>query len=164
MRRGPDRHATLAAIRVRRKFLNRALGGGLKSAPVGAIGEHDEPDGMNLEMKMSRLILTCLALCLASGAATAADPKIEAAVKTFEQIAGDEAKLKTYCAMNKLMADIGDDDAKAQAAEGQMDGFMKELGADFEAAMAAGEQLDEKSPDLNTYDAAITKLDEKCPQ
>jgi len=119
---------------------------------------------MNLEMKMSRLILSCLALCLATGAATAADPKIEAAVKTFEQIAGDEAKLKTYCAMNKLMADIGDDDAKAQAAEGQMDGFMKELGADFEAAMAAGEQLDEKSPDLNTYDTAITKLDEKCPQ
>ena len=113
---------------------------------------------------MPRLMLSCLALSLAASAALAADPKIEAAIKTFEQVAADDAKLKTYCAMNKLMADIGDDDAKAQAAEGQMDGYMKELGADFEAAMAAGEQLDEKSPDLNAYDTAITKLDEKCQQ
>jgi hypothetical protein len=115
------------------------------------------------EIPMSRLSLACLALAVTAGAALAADAKIDAAVKTFEQVVADEAKLKTYCAMNKLMNDVGDDDAKAQAAEAQMDAFMKDLGPEVEAAMMAGDTLDEKSPDLGAYDAAITKLDEKCP-
>lgn len=111
---------------------------------------------------MSRMTYAILALCLSTGAAFAADAKIEAAVKTFEQLAGDAAKIKTYCEMNKLMNDIGDDDAKAQAAEAQMDAFMKDLGPDVEAALQAGDSLDDKSPDLPAYDQAITKLDEKC--
>lgn len=113
---------------------------------------------------MSRMTFACVALLLAAGPALAADAAIDAAVKTFDQVAADAGKLKAYCDMNKLMNDVGDDDAKAQAAEPQMDAFMKELGPDVEAALSAAEKLDEKSPDIAAYDQAISKLDEKCPK
>lgn len=113
---------------------------------------------------MSRMTFACAALFLAAGPVLAADAAIDAAVKTLDGVAADAGKLKAYCDMNKLMNDVGDDDAKAQAAEPQMDAFMKDLGPDVETALAAGEKLDEKSPDLETYDKAITALDEKCPK
>jgi hypothetical protein len=40
---------------------------------------------------------------------------------------------------------------------------MKELGPEFEAAFETGADLDPESEDGKAYDAAIDKLDGKCP-
>ena len=94
--------------------------------------------------------------------AVALDAKIESAIKVFEAASGDAAKMKTYCTMNKLMTDVGDDEKKAEAAEAQFNGFLKELGADFETAWSAGEGLDPNSPEGKAINEALDKLDGKC--
>jgi hypothetical protein len=120
--------------------------------------------GAEMENGMTRLTLGCCILSLLAAPALAADTKVDAAVTAFEQVGADAAKLKAYCAMSKLMNETGDDENKAQAAEPQVDAYMKELGPELEAALNAGEPLDEKSPDYQKYDEAISKLEEKCPE
>ncbi|MGQ0457758.1 MAG: hypothetical protein ACT4OU_11920 [Hyphomicrobium sp.] len=114
---------------------------------------------------MRRVLASAAALSLvAAGGALAADPKVEAAVKTFEQIAATPDKLAAYCAMSKRMGEIGDDEKKAEAAADEMNGFYDKLGAEFEEAFAAGDELPENSPDIEVLSQALTKLDEACPK
>lgn len=100
------------------------------------------------------------AICLVVSPALAASPKIDAAVKTFKAVAGDAGKLKTFCAMSKVMESAGEkEDPKIDA---QIQGFIKQLGADFETAWAAGEDVDENSADGKAYNAALDDLSAKC--
>ena len=92
----------------------------------------------------------------------AIDAKFESAIKVFEATSNDAAKMKTYCTMNKLMSDVGEDEKKAEAAEAQFNGFLKELGPDFETAWNAGEGLDPESAEGKAINAALDKLDTKC--
>ena len=109
-------------------------------------------------------ILAALALCgLFVPPALAASANVESAVKTFEAVGNDPAKLKTYCEMSKLMSTGDDEDeSKAEELDKQMQGYMKELGEDFEAAFEAGADLDPDSEDGKAYDAALDGLDGKC--
>jgi hypothetical protein len=101
------------------------------------------------------------ALCLAVSPVLAASPKIEAAVKTFKAVAGDAGKLKTFCDMSKVMEQAGEkEDPKIDA---QIQGFIKKLGAEFETAWNAGEDVDENSADGKAYNAALDDLSAKCP-
>jgi hypothetical protein len=110
--------------------------------------------------QMKRFVIASVAACLAAGPAFAAAPKIEAAVKTFKAVAADPAKLKTFCAMSKAMDSMGD---KANpAVEKQIDGYMKQLGPDFETAWTAGDDLDENSADGKALNAALDDLSGKC--
>ena len=89
---------------------------------------------------------------------------MDAAVKTFDAVGNDAAKLKTYCEMSKVDV-VGRrraDDSKTEALDKQMDGLMKDLGPDFQTAFEAGADLDPESADGKSYDAAIDKLDDKC--
>jgi hypothetical protein len=109
---------------------------------------------------MKRFALGCTAVCLTTIAAFAADPKIETAVKVFKQTEADAGKLKTFCEMNKLMAASGDkEDA---ATEAKVDGYLKQLGPDFNAAWNAGEGVDENSPDGKLLNNALDELGNKC--
>lgn len=91
-----------------------------------------------------------------------ADAKIQAAIATFKAAGADSAKLGTYCAMSKEMTAGGE---KADAAsDAKVDGYMKTLGQEFEAAWNAGEGLDETSADGKALAAALDELDSKCPQ
>lgn len=109
-------------------------------------------------------ILAALAVCGVFGLpALAANPTVDSAVKTFEQVAGDPAKLKTYCEMSKVMSSAESaDDGKNDELDKQMDGYMKQLGTEFETAFEAGADLDPESADGKTYDAALDALDDKC--
>jgi hypothetical protein len=98
--------------------------------------------------------------CLLAAPAIAADAKVDAAIKAFDAVAADPAKLKSYCAMTKAMEEAGDDEKKSDAASAQ---YMKDLGPDFESAWNAGENVDENSADGKALSAAMDKLDEKCP-
>jgi hypothetical protein len=109
-------------------------------------------------------VLAAIAMCgLLAAPAVAVSDNVAAAVKTIEQVGNDPAKLKTYCEMSKLMSTGDDEDeSKAEALDKQMQGYMKELGTDFEAAFEAGADLDPDSEDGKAYDAALDGLDGKC--
>src|SRR5262249_53404581 len=72
---------------------------------------------------MKKFLAAILACGLFVPAASAANDKVNSAVKTFDAVANDAAKLKTYCEMNKVMNSAGDDkgdDAKDDALDKQI--------------------------------------------
>ena len=103
--------------------------------------------------------LAAFALCgLFASPVLAANAAVESAVKTFDAVANDAAKLKVYCEMSKAMSSAdAEDNSKAEVLDKQMDGFMKQLGPEFQSAFEAGADLDPESSD-----AAMDKLDDKC--
>ena len=109
---------------------------------------------------MKRVVSAVVAVCLATVPALAASPKIDAAVKTFKAVGGDPGKLKTFCDMSKVMDAMGE--KQDAASEAKIQGFMKQLGSDFETAWGAAEDLNETSPDGKAYNAALDELSSKC--
>jgi len=109
-----------------------------------------------------RVVAACLALGFAFTPALAADPKVDASVKTFMAVGEDAGKLKTFCAMLKAMDAAGD--TPSPEAQSQIDGYTKELGPDFVAAWGAGEELDETSEDGKAWGEALDALATKCPE
>jgi hypothetical protein len=109
-----------------------------------------------------RVVAACVALGLAFSPALAADPKVEASIKTFKAVGADAGKLKTFCDMLKAMDAAGD--SPSPAAQSQIDGYTKQLGADFTTAWSAGDDLDENSDDGKVWSEAIDELANKCPQ
>jgi hypothetical protein len=59
------------------------------------------------------------------------------------------------------MDKAGDD--PDDAAQAQIDGFIKRLGPEFQTAWDAGDDLDENSPDGKRLDTALDALGDKCP-
>ena len=112
---------------------------------------------------MRRSFVLGVACCLGGSAVLAADPKIDAAIKAFAAVEADPAKVAIYCQMSKVVEAGGEDESKQKAAEPQIDGYLKQLGPDFEKAWEAGDDLAEGSPDAAALDAALEKLDDKCP-
>jgi hypothetical protein len=109
---------------------------------------------------MMRLVSAAVAVCLATAPALAASPKIDSAVKTFKAVSGDPAKVKIFCDMSKAMDAAGE---KADpAVDAKINGFMKQLGADFETAWGAAEGLNENSADGKAYNTALDDLAGKC--
>ena len=112
---------------------------------------------------MKKYLAACALCGLFAVPVLAANAAVDSAVKTFDAVGGDPAKLKTYCEMSKVMSSAdAEDDSKAAELDKQMDGFMKQLGQDFQTAFEAGADLDPESADGKTYDAAMDKLDDKC--
>jgi len=112
---------------------------------------------------MKKYLAACALCGLFAVPVLAANAAVDAAVKTFDAVGNDAAKLKTYCEMSKVMSSAdAEDDSKAAELDKQMDGFMKQLGQDFQTAFEAGADLDPESADGKTYDAAMDKLDDKC--
>ncbi len=109
-----------------------------------------------------RVLAACVALGLACSPALAADPKVDAAVKTFKAVGGDAGKMKTFCAMMKAMDAAGDN--PSPAAQAQLDGYTKQLGPDFVAAWSLGEKMDENSADGKAWNDALDDLAGKCPE
>ena len=109
---------------------------------------------------MMRILLVPAAACLTTLAALAADTNADSAVATFKAVEGDAGKLKIFCEMSAAMDKAGDN--PDDAAEAQIDGYVKQLGPDFETAWNAGEDIDENSPDGKKLDAALDELANKC--
>jgi hypothetical protein len=103
-----------------------------------------------------------LALTLVLHPALAADPKVDAAVKTFKAVAADAGKLKTFCEMLKIMDAAGDTPSPADNA--RIDGFMKQLGPDFVSGWNLGDNVDENSADGKAWNDALDELAGKCPE
>jgi hypothetical protein len=112
------------------------------------------------EVFMKRFVLAGLLACIGAVGALAADPKIEAAIKTFQAIAADPGRVKTFCEMIQVMDATGD--KEDPAAEAKITGLMKQLGPDFEAAWNTADEVDEDTPDGKDYNAAMDSLADKC--
>ncbi|MEQ1717305.1 MAG: hypothetical protein ABL907_15215 [Hyphomicrobium sp.] len=110
---------------------------------------------------MAKYVFLILSLFFVIPAA-AAEMSAETITKSIEAIASDPAKITAYCAMAKKMDEVGEDDKKAEAAGDEIDGFFKVLGSDFEAAWNGAQEAPEESPQGKAFEAAMTKLEEKC--
>jgi hypothetical protein len=112
------------------------------------------------EVLMKRILITCIAVSLGACPGFAANPKTEAAVKTFKAVGADAAKLKTFCEMTKVMDAMGEkEDA---AAEAKVQGYIKQLGAEFEAAWNTSNEIDAETPDGKVINSALDDLSGKC--
>lgn len=112
-------------------------------------------------MKIPAILVMCCSVAAISPA-VAADASVDAAVKVFNDVQNNPEKLKTFCAMVKVMDDAGDDEKKAEAADKEVDGYLKQLGSDFETAWNSGADLPEDSPDAKKLDDSLDALQSKC--
>jgi hypothetical protein len=109
---------------------------------------------------MKRVLAAGIVLSLAVCPSFAASPKVESAIKTFKSVGGDAGKLKIFCDMKKVMDAQGEkEDA---AADAKIDGFMKQLGNEFQTAWNAGDEVDENSADGDALNKALDDLSAKC--
>jgi len=107
-----------------------------------------------------RMLSTLAAICLIASPAAAADPKVQSATEVFQTVAADPAKMKMFCEMTKIMGSAGD--KEDPATEAKVQGYVTQLGPDFEAAWSAGADLDENSEDGKIFNAALDTLADKC--
>lgn len=117
-----------------------------------------------MENEMKSTLTVAAACAFLAWPAFAASPDVEAAIKAFGDVAANPGKLKTYCEMSKAMAAGGDeeDEAKIDALDKKMQGYIQQLGPDFEKAFEAGADLDPDSDDGKAFDSALDNLDNKC--
>jgi hypothetical protein len=91
---------------------------------------------------------------------SAADAKVDSAIKVFKQTEVDAGKIKTYCEMTKTMDAAGDNEDAATDAK--IDDYLQQLGPDFTTAWNTGQEMDENSPDAKAFGAALDELGSKC--
>ena len=109
---------------------------------------------------MKRFLVTCVAVLLGAGPCFAASPKIEAAIKTLKAVGADAGKLKIYCEMTKAMDAMGE--KQDAAAEAKIQGYVKQLGAEFETAWNVISDVDMETPDGKAITAALDGVEGKC--
>lgn len=107
--------------------------------------------------------LTALA-AIAVHPALAADPKVEAGLKSIAAVEADASKLSTFCEMMKTMEAAQsneDDDTKNAEVDKKIDGYMQTLGSDFAAAWDL--DVSPETADGKALEEAMDKLANKCP-
>jgi hypothetical protein len=108
-----------------------------------------------------RALAAAISLFLVTTPALAASPQVEAAVKAFQAVGLDTQRLKAFCEMMQIDDKMGDKEDPALNA--QIDKLLDRLGADFKSAWNTFEDIDENSPDGKALDAALDRLEDKCP-
>jgi hypothetical protein len=109
-----------------------------------------------------KIALAAIGAAMVALAPAAAMADAQRSINAFQDVAASPDKLAAYCAMVKLIDEVGDDESKAKAAEDQIDGYLTTLGAEFEAAWAGGDDVPDGSPDLEKIENALADLDSKC--
>lgn len=109
-----------------------------------------------------RKFIFLAAVAFMAAPASAATVTVDSIKKTFDAIMADNAKITAYCAMVKKMDEVGDDEKKAEAANAEIDGYIKTLGSDFEATWNGAGQAAEDSPEAKAFDDSMNTLEEKC--
>jgi hypothetical protein len=103
---------------------------------------------------MKRILVIGVGACAALAVGTANLPAqtLDEAAKIIEDVGTDEAKLKQFCELNKLVESTGEKEDPAN----------EKAGGDFAAAWEVGEKADEKSPAGKKFYDAVSALAEKC--
>ena len=111
---------------------------------------------------MKRILVIGVGACAALAVGTANLPAqtLDEAAKIIEDVGTDEAKLKQFCELNKLVESAGEKEDPAN--EKAIEDAVEKLGGDFAAAWEVGEKADEKSPAGKKFYDAVSALAEKC--
>jgi hypothetical protein len=108
---------------------------------------------------MLRAMLCTAAVCFMSVAAAAIDD-VDLAIKVVKETGADASRLRTYCELTKTISAAGNkQDAGVDA---KIDGYLKQLGPNFETAWNTGESADENSVAGREFSAALDELASKC--
>jgi hypothetical protein len=108
---------------------------------------------------MLRVMLSLAAVYFMSVAASAIDD-VDLAIKVVKETGADASKLRTYCELAKTMSAAGN--KQDTAVDAKIDGYLKQLGPDFETAWNTGESADESSVAGREFSAALDELASKC--
>lgn len=114
---------------------------------------------------MLRILAATIILATATAAGQAATAiSADSAAKTIAAVAGDAAKLKAFCAMNRVLNIEGDEQqgGLSEAQDKEIDTYLTQLGPEFRAAWDFGVAADAESADGKIIDAAIEDLEAKC--
>jgi hypothetical protein len=113
---------------------------------------------------MKRIVMASLGACaaaaLGAGAAPAATPQVDLAIKAVQAVGNDPARLKLFCEFHKLLQSVGD--KEDDAAQKQIEDLVTKIGPDFSAAWDIADELDENSEDGQEFYDAVDTLAEKC--
>jgi hypothetical protein len=112
---------------------------------------------------MRRFIPLAVSLCLVAVPVHAASPNVEAAIATLAKLEADPTQLANFCKFSAQYDAAGEDEAKNEAADRQMENFLRSLGPDYIKAWQLSEDLDPASEDAKALDAAYDRLEAKCP-
>ncbi|NJO21806.1 MAG: hypothetical protein HC868_01235 [Sphingomonadales bacterium] len=112
---------------------------------------------------MRRFALLVAGACLLCVPAQAASVQVQSAIATLAKLETDVAKLEALCKINAELEAAGDDAAKSEALDRQMEAFVRSLGPEFVAAWDLAEELNPDSEDGKALNAAFDSLDDKCP-
>jgi hypothetical protein len=110
--------------------------------------------------RFALLVAGASLLCLP---AQAASVQVQSAVANLAKLETDAAKLEAFCKINADLEAAGDDNAKSEALDRQMEAFVRSLGPDYIAAWDLAEELNPESEDGKALNAAFDSLENKCP-
>jgi hypothetical protein len=151
-----------------------------QSAAIGSWRLHADPiisqqagteSPMNLKLGLIALLSIAIPVVAHAQqnapAGNAPKPSLADVQKLVQTIGADKAKLKTYCDIGKLQAQMEQaeqkKDTKAVDALGvKADALAKELGPDYERIMGGLEQLDPSSAEGRRYSTAFQPLFKQC--
>ena len=94
--------------------------------------------------------------------ALAASPAADAAARALSQLEADSGKMQSYCKIMGEMDAAGDDEAKFDALNQQMEDLFKSFGAEYEQVMVLSNSADLTEEDGKVLGTAFDKLDNKC--
>ena len=112
---------------------------------------------------MRRFALLVAGAWLLCSPVQAASVQVQSAIASLAKLENDAAKLETFCKINADLDAAGDDAAKSEALDRQMDVFVRSLGPDYVAAWDLAEELNSESEDGKALNAAFDSLEDKCP-
>jgi hypothetical protein len=112
---------------------------------------------------MKRIILAAALGCiLAYPAAAAVSPKVQAAIKTLNSLAGNAGHMKGLCAILKEFEAAGNDEAKMKPIEDKLKAYLRKIGADYENAWNMAEETNPESEDGKAIQTALDQVESKC--
>lgn len=110
--------------------------------------------------RFALLVAGALSLCTPAHAASV---QVQSAIANLAKLEADAAKLEAFCKINAELEAAGEDAAKSEALDRQMEAFVRTLGPEYVAAWDLVEELNPDSEDGKALNAAFDSLEDKCP-
>jgi hypothetical protein len=97
----------------------------------------------------------------------ASKPTVEDLQKLVRTISSDEAKLKVYCEIGKLQAEIdkaleNNDEKAFDAVVAKLDSFVPQMGPDYKKAMDGLAEVDPNSDEGQKFTGVLDPLHKQC--
>jgi hypothetical protein len=139
---------------------NAAAGFAVIAVSHAGVMPNHTPTGVSA---MKRMILAAALGCLlAYPAAAAVSPKVQAAIKTLNALAGNAGHMKGLCPILKEFESADDDDAKMKPIEEKLRAYLRKIGADYENAWNLVEETNPETEDGKAIQSALDQLEDKC--